>query len=212
MRATNRLRVLVVGAGVAASVLAFGAMPALAAASVETGTATWHKIYGLQEGISPMTCSVQQRETTADWTCDTPSAPLVANGADCTENTYVDVAGVSIKALLPGCSASLSIPSSGWPGKAACATTSSGTTCTGEMADGFGTFTFQPAVGSPLLPQPAIISDAACTSTGGHATVTSAGVAGTSGSFSMTGTITWTGSCSDSTSGLLIWQGQVNIL
>jgi hypothetical protein len=212
MRLTKRLRVLVVVTGAAASALALGAMPALAVISVETGTATWAKTYGLQTEPSPMVCSVGPAEDTASWTCDTPTSPLVANGAFCTEDTYVNAGGVKVEEAVPGCSASLSIPSSGWPGKAACATTSAGRTCTGEMADGFGTFTFQPAVGSPLLPQPAIISDAACTATGGHATVSSAGVAGTNGSFSMTGTITWTGSCSDSTSGLLVWQGQVNIV
>ena len=173
------------------------------AAGVETGTATWLKVYGLQEGISPMSCDITQKETTADWSCDTNAGPLLASGADCTEDTYVDAAVVGqIKVDLPGCTASLSISS--WPGKAVCTTTSAGTTCNGEMADGSGTFTFQPVVGSPLLPQSAIISDAACSPAGGHATVTSAGT------FAMSGTITWTGSCS--TINLLFWRGSVTIV
>jgi hypothetical protein len=205
MKRTNTLRVLVMAAGVAAAMLAFSTRTALAEVSVSAGTASFDKVYGLQEGISPMSCSVGPGAA-ATWNCST-SSPLLANGADCHEDADVTVTPIDVPLLVPGCSASLSIVS--WGGPAACSQTSQGRLCSATAPTASGLFSFSPVVGSPFYQQPAIISDASCNAAGGQANVTAEGVNGSGGRFSMTGTITWTGDCS--TINEQVWAGQVTI-
>jgi hypothetical protein len=198
MGMTSRLRVLAIATGVAASLLAFGTN---ARAADEGDTATFAKVYGMQEGISPLTCSAGPI-----WLCSTPStSPLTANGADCVQTVYVNVVGRSFGVPLTGCSATLSVrgepAGDDWQG------TCVGTSC--AMALGHGIFTFTPVAGGPFNAVTADITGAACNTAGGHATVTANGVQGST-VFSMTGTITWKGSCSD-TSTLLTWAGEVTI-
>jgi hypothetical protein len=200
MRKTNSLRVLVALLGMAASLLAFGVKPVQAAVMVGDN-AVWARVYDLQN--SPVRCSVVAN---SNWSCSTPStSPLVANGADCAQTVYVDVASTNISVPLAGCAAQLS--NVFWSGTAVCTPTAG---CQGEAPVGSATFNFQPVVGSPILPQPATITDATCTTAGGHANVASNGVAG-GATYAMTGTITWVGSCTDTVTALT-WAGQVTIV
>jgi hypothetical protein len=76
------------------------------------------------------------------------------------------------------------------------------------MAAGFAFFSFQPVVGASFDQELATITDAACTSTGGHATLTSTGFDGTN-AFSMDGTLNWLGSCSSVNE--LTWTGTFTV-
>lgn len=204
MRLTNRVRVLAMAAGVAASLLAFGARPAQAALT-ESDNGAWTKIYGMQEGASPLTCGIRAGDINSpdQWSCSTPSTnPLVANGADCTQTVDVNLAFRDVQVPVTGCTAELSNVS--WSGDAACATV-----CQADGALGTASFTFEPVVGSGIFLQPAIITEADCSGTAGHATVTAEGVAG-GVTYDMKGSITWVGSCTDTS--LLTWAGTVTIV
>lgn len=202
MRIGNRLRVLAMAAGVAASLVAFGARPAQAASGGDN--AAWAKVYGMQEGISPVTCGISAGDLNSPdhWSCSTSSA-LIANGADCTQAVYVNT--TTVGPPVPGCTAELSNVS--WGGDAVCA---SGGACHADGALGSATFTFQPVSGSPVSSQPATITDASCTADGGTATVASEGGGSGGTSYAMNGHITWVGSCTDTS--LLTWTGTVAVV
>ena len=198
MRISNRLRVLAMAAGVLASLVAFGARPAQAGVT-EGDNATWTKVYGMQEGISPVTCGIRGGDLNSPdhWSCSASSA-LIANGADCTQAVYVNTSTVGPP--VPGCTAELSNLS--WGGDAVCAAG----VCHADGALGSATFTFQPVEGSPVSSEPATITDASCTAKGGHASIVSESGSG----YAMKGDLTWVGSCTDTS--LLTWTGTVTVV
>lgn len=185
MKRTRWARIAGAGA-VIATLLAFGARPALAA-GLEGDSSSWADIQ--TGGLSCTTA-------TGGWTCDTPS-PVVAGGGSCVQTVHADVQGRSVTVPLGGCTATLSIPSWGWQGTFDCALgVPVGAGCYGAMAAGTAFFSFQPVLGESLESGLATITDAACTPDGGHATVTATLVdTGTDNVFQMDSTINWVGSC-----------------
>jgi hypothetical protein len=201
----RRSRLAAALAAVAAAALAFGPKPALAGA--EADSSAWTYVQALSGG-SPMDCDLGLT-TSGRWTCQTPSAPIVASGTTCIQTVHVDVAGRSVTVPLTGCTAQLVIPSWGWQGTYACIKgnpVDGG--CHGAMAAGFALFSFQPVVGAAFVDEPATITDAVCTEAGGHATVTVSGFDGTN-AFSMQSTINWLGSCSSVND--LTWTGTFTV-
>jgi hypothetical protein len=203
MRGRTRIRLLAAAAVVAAATVALGANPALAADDGDSST--WTSVGG-----SSMSCAVGPATTTG-WTCQTPSAPIVASGLTCIQTVHVDHQPISVTVPLTGCTASLLIPSGGWPGTSLCGDGSPvATGCQGAMAAGLAYFSFQPVLGSSFVDEIASITDAACTNVGGQATVTATGFDSSSGNaFSMQSTISWVGSCA--TVSVLTWTGTLTV-
>jgi hypothetical protein len=203
MKGMKRGRWVAAATMVTAATLAFSARPALAADLGDSST--WAYL-----GPSAMSCAIGPATLTTGWSCDTPSAPIVAAGSDCIQTLNVDNArGVAVSVPLTGCTASLFIPPGGWQGPYDCNLgVPVGAGCTGAMAAGLGFFSFQPVLGSSFDQELATITDAACTKEGGHATVTSSGFDG-SHVFSMQGTLNWVGNCSHVNE--LTWTGSFTV-
>jgi hypothetical protein len=191
MRSKNRLRVLVAAVGVAASVLALSAKPALADVT-EGSNAAWVKtVNGDTQFGGTLNCA----STTTSWSCSGNSnAPIAATGADCTQTVYVKVSMKVWDPDVPGCTAELAVPS--WSG-------------TPALAVGSGTFNFTSVLGTPSYSQQVTIT-ASCTSLVGHASVTGAGLLSDGQTLTVNGALDWVGSCTNIPT--MTWTGTVTIV